>query len=175
MAVYSCRGKQQMYILWFIGMLKHSVLTEKGVQSINKASEDRGEDVISTVGEKVHQECRRRYCNPQQVAKAVKQSSGKMEETSKTYSLRSREEEFNFKSHCFFCGQLAKVDNKRKGFDISTVRTIEMKEKMLAVCRERGDQRNQFFEIRANHGDRSKGSDGTNRPSLESICFVSMS
>ncbi len=56
---------------------------------------------------------------------------------SETYSLRSKEGEFNFKSHCFFCGQLAKVGSKRKGFVILTVRTIEMKDTILAVSGKR--------------------------------------
>ena len=62
-----------------------------------------------------------------------------MKETPDAYSLRCKEGEFNFKSHCFFCGQLAKAGSKRKSSDILTVRTIEMKDTILAVCRERGD------------------------------------
>ena len=39
----------------------------------------------------------------------------------------------------FFCGQLAKAGSKRKSSDILTVRTIEMKDTIFAVCQERGD------------------------------------
>ena len=38
----------------------------------------------------------------------------------------------------FLCGQLAKAGSKRKSSDILTVKTIEMKDTILAVCQERG-------------------------------------
>ena len=39
----------------------------------------------------------------------------------------------------FFCGQPAINQAKRKSPEVISVRTIELKEKILAVCRQRGD------------------------------------
>ncbi len=39
----------------------------------------------------------------------------------------------------FFCGQPAMAGNKRKGFDVISVRTIELKDTVLTVCQERND------------------------------------
>ena len=39
----------------------------------------------------------------------------------------------------FFCGQPAMAGNKRKGFDVISVRTIKLKDIVLRVCQERND------------------------------------
>ncbi len=54
--------------------------------------------------------------------------------------LRSAEKwQFQFSSDCFFCGQPAINQGKRKNPEVTAVRTIELKEKILAICHERGD------------------------------------
>lgn len=50
----------------------YSVLTEKGSQGIIRASEERKDHVTCFSGEKVHLKCRRIYCNPQQISKAIR-------------------------------------------------------------------------------------------------------
>ena len=45
----------------------------------------------------------------------------------------------SFNSDCFFCGQPAINQAKRKSPEVNSVRTIELKEKILALCRQRGD------------------------------------
>ena len=47
--------------------------------------------------------------------------------------------QFQFNSECFFCGQPAINQAKRKSPEVISVRTIVLKEKILAVCRQRGD------------------------------------
>jgi len=39
----------------------------------------------------------------------------------------------------FFCGETATTGRKRKSTEVVTVRTVEIRETILAVCRERGD------------------------------------
>ena len=53
-------------------------------------------------------------------------------------ALRSDDDKFSFKS-TFFCGQPAMAGNKRKDFDVISVRTIELKDTVLTVCQERND------------------------------------
>ena len=55
------------------------------------------------------------------------------------YLFRSADDKFYFNSNCFFCGQLAMIGNKRKGFDVVSVRTIKLKDTILVVCQERND------------------------------------
>ena len=55
-------------------------------------------------------------------------------------ALISDDDKFSFKSNFFFfCGQPAMAGNKRKGFDVISVRTIELKDPVLTVCQERND------------------------------------
>ena len=54
-------------------------------------------------------------------------------------ALRSDDDKFSIKSNCFFCGQPAMAGNKRKYFDVISVRTIELKNSVLTVCQERND------------------------------------
>jgi len=111
-----------------------ATLGEKGSLSINKASQSRGDSIHSKSGQKVHQDCRRKYCNPQQVAKLLGHNIQKS-------GLRSSEGQFTWSTDCFFCGQPANLGRKRKssGNDVFQVKTIEMKDKILAICRDRGD------------------------------------
>ena len=115
----------------------YSVLTEKGSQGIIRASEERKDHVTCFSGEKVHLKCRRIYCNPQQISKAIRPEKLNQKDMKRT--LRSNEDIFNFKTHCFYCGQLTKHKGKRKAFDIVNVRTVELKDTILAVCEERMD------------------------------------
>ena len=54
------------------GTLPKATLTEKGSGSINKASKERKDTVFCLPGQKVHQECRRKYCKPDQIVKALR-------------------------------------------------------------------------------------------------------
>ena len=54
-------------------------------------------------------------------------------------ALRSKDDILCFKSNCYLCGQPAMAGKKRKGLDVITVRTIELKDTVLTVCQERND------------------------------------
>ena len=117
-----------------------ATLGEKGSASINKASELRNETLFCTPGQHVHQECRRNYCKPDQIAKARRLGDHKDVATcARKQILRSAERQFNFSTDCFYCGQPVSTWRKRKGSDVLTVRTVETNDTILGVCEERGD------------------------------------
>ena len=101
-------------------------LGEKGSSTINRASAARIDTINAIPGQ---QECRRKYCNPQQIAKTVK--LGKQEVQPARHVLRSAEQQFNFCTDCFFCGKPATFGKKRKSSDVFTVRTVEMRDTIL--------------------------------------------
>ena len=115
-----------------LGTSPASTLGEKGSTTINQASEARNDTFHSAPGEKVHQECRRKYCRPREIAKAAKLAKQAVDCTGRRHVLRSAEKQFNFNTDCFFCGEPAKEGK-------SDVKTVEMKDTILAVCRERSD------------------------------------
>ena len=73
----------------------------------------------------------------QQIAQTIK--LGKQEVQPARHVLRSAEQQFNFSTDCFFCGKPAMFGKKRKSSDVFTVKTVEVRDTILGVCRERGD------------------------------------
>ena len=116
-----------------------SALGKKGCSRINQASIKRNDSITVVPGEKVHQDCRRKYCNPQQIAKATRQKESKAGTSSNKHVLRSSEGGFNFRTDCLFCGRPAKCGRKRKTRDVLQVKTVEFKETLIATCRGRAD------------------------------------
>ena len=64
----------------------------------------RGMSLHCTAGQQVHQECRHKYCAPNQIAKALRQTvqQGVATNTGQQV-LRSAERQFNFSTDCFYC------------------------------------------------------------------------
>ena len=118
-----------------------STLTEKGCRGINKASETRKDSICCVPGQQVHQACRRKNIHPREVSKVLNVGEqGCSTSATEGHILRSAEKgQFQFNSDCFFCGQPAINQGKRKNPEVITVRTIELKEFFLAICCERGD------------------------------------
>ena len=106
-----------------IGASPKVILGEKGCSGINKASKERNESLHCTAGQQVHQECHRKYCAPNQMAKAFRQTvqQGVATNTGQQV-LRSAEMQFNFSTDCFYCGELATFGRKRKASDVVPVR-----------------------------------------------------
>ena len=75
------------------------VLGEKGSQSVNKASKSRQDNVFTSAGQKLHQNCRKSYTNPKYIALANKDIK---HETSNVPTLRSKVE-FDCKKHGLIC------------------------------------------------------------------------
>ena len=88
-------------------------LSEKRVvQLLTRSAHTRNDTIHTVPGAKVHRDCRKKYCNPHQVAKDTKGENSEPGTSSERYVLRSSEEGFSFKNDCFFCGKLAKFGSK---------------------------------------------------------------
>jgi hypothetical protein len=110
-------------------------LGEKGSQCVNKASKGRQDTIVTSAGQKIHQNCRKSYTNPKYIALANRD----VKYESNVPSLRSKVE-FDFKKHCLFCGQLASVyDKKRKNY-VYPVRTSDFQTKIEDVCKMHDDE-----------------------------------
>uniref|UniRef100_UPI00358F3F63 uncharacterized protein n=1 Tax=Myxine glutinosa TaxID=7769 RepID=UPI00358F3F63 len=111
-------------------------LGTKGSQGINQASSQRGDTLQSSPGDLVHQECRRKYCNPN----VIKRDIGKIgTKTTDSRTLRSTEPHFLFSENCLFCGKYAKHSRKKRGLDVYPVRTKDFQETIEAICKQRAD------------------------------------
>ena len=134
------------------GTLPKATLTEKGSGSINKASKERKDTLFCSPGQKIHQECRRKYCKPDQIAKALRSKEQQVMHTNtEKQVLRSAEKVFNFSTNCFYCGEPAITGRKRKGTQVIAVRTVETKDTILAICHERGDDWAKAVQARILH------------------------
>ena len=66
-----------------------STLREKGSSAINHASSIRKDSIHTVPGEKVHKDCRRKYCNPHQIAKDTKKEESRPSTGGHRHALRS--------------------------------------------------------------------------------------
>jgi len=135
-----------------IESLPKVTLGEKGSASINRASKERNDTLHCASGDQVHQECRRKYCAPNQIAKVLKQNVQPSAATSSsTRVLRSEEQEFSFRTDFFYCGTPALLGRKRKASDVLPVRTLETRDTILTVCQKRGDEWGNIVQARIMH------------------------
>ena len=134
------------------GTLPKATLTERGSGSINKASKERKDTLFCSPGQKVHQGCCRKYCKPDQIAKALRSKERQvMHMNTEKQVLRLAEKVFNFSTNCFYCGEPAISGRKREGTQVITVRTVETKDTILAICHERGDDWENAVQARILH------------------------
>lgn len=116
-----------------------SVLGEKGCEGICKAAEARGDNIHVQCGQRVHQKCRKEYCHPTKIGSHKKQSESTEISPPGPPVLRSMEPMFSFKENCIFCGQSAKYDRKRRGYEMFPVRTKDFQDSVRKICLERND------------------------------------
>ena len=57
-----------------------------------------------------------------------------------TIARRSTTSRFIFKEHCFFCGQPAKYEGRKRGYDVIPVRAKDFQDKIQEACRVRNDE-----------------------------------
>ena len=104
-------------------------------------------------GQQVHQECRRKYCNPQQMARIVKlskKSHGAAVDPAR-HQLGSAEKQSNFSTDCFFCGTPATLGRKRRSSIVFPVKRVELRDTILAMCHERSDTWSDAVQARLLH------------------------
>ena len=112
-------------------------LGTKGCDGINKASTARGDSLAANPGEFVHIECRKKYCNPNNIKYDKVNSTSVLLSSPRT--LRSVSEAFCFQNNCLFCGHVAKLSGKKRGLDVYPVRTLDFQTKIEEVCSQRKD------------------------------------
>ena len=116
-----------------------AVLGEKGCDGINRAAEARRESKDVQKGQRVHQMCRKDYCNPTRIASYIKHLSTTETCDATTPLLRSKDHKFSFQENCLFCGQSVKFDATKRGYEVFPVRTKEFQDSLREVCLERND------------------------------------
>ena len=115
-----------------------ATLGEKGCQGIQRACKERKEEQLHVKpGHKVHTKCRSMYTNSRRIASA-KRKATESTKADDVIVLRSRRPQFDYKSHCLFCGYPDIYDGRKKGHLIP-VRTVDFSETIRDICRERKD------------------------------------
>ena len=86
----------------------------KGSEGINLASEKRGDDIQTVPGQKVHKECRRLYCLPQNVERAKKEQGQEQGRPARRNSLlRSTEKSFTFTTDSLYLARKGRDRERR--------------------------------------------------------------
>ena len=116
-------------------------LTAKGCLGIAHASKTRGDQINSEPGKKVHNQCRRDYCNTHTIAASRKRSLDTSSSTSVPCVLRSAKPSFNYNEHCVFCGNTDTYDHRRTvhGQRLVKVQTSEFHAEIDTLCDTRKD------------------------------------
>ena len=107
-------------------------IQKKGANSLNCASNQRGDNIVVEVGDKVHSTCRAKYVN----ARNIKQHCKKNCEPSNILKRTTRAcaDSFNSKTDCFFCGI-----NVRGNSNSSHVKTDNITKTILKRCANHSD------------------------------------
>ena len=90
-------------------------------------------------GHWVHKECRRIYCNPQQIEKDSRTLENE-QPSCDSPTLRSGSSAFLSNEQCLFCGQIIKRDTKKRGRDIHDVTELSMAKEIERICNLRNDE-----------------------------------
>lgn len=97
------------------------VPTDRGRKKICQASKQRGDNIVLSAGESVHEQCRRKYTNIHYI-RAHLRGQAKAQKPKPVF-LRSKYT-FDFKHNCFLCG--TKIKKSKRGPRVCTVRTLEL-------------------------------------------------
>ena len=96
-------------------------LTLKGCNTINAAGVERGQDIHCIPGDFVHTDCRKYLTDKRRILVAKRKVANYIPEAPKLRSHSS----FDFKDHCLFCGFPAKLNGKKRGNYVYSVKTFE--------------------------------------------------
>ena len=94
---------------------ENTCLREKGVESLNKASKERGDNLVFSMGQHLHNQCRKNYTRPQTIVAVRKRKGSGEDDNREKRTLRSQEKSFDFKTKCLFCAQPNKYGGKKEG------------------------------------------------------------
>ena len=117
--------------------MEKSTIGPKGCNNINDVSAKRGSDVRVQIKQVVHLKCRNDFINQNYIEADLRKKA--VQETPTVSRLRSETPTFSFKDHCIFCGQPAKYDGKKRGYDVIPVRTEVFQATITQKCKTRND------------------------------------
>lgn len=124
-----------------------SVVREKGLKTFIVASKKRqdGKFLIFNKSTKieVHERCRKDYIDEKCISASLK----KAQQNTETKPLRSRIPDFDFRTHCFLCGEEVPVDYAKKQIKkppskrnlVYPVRKLAVRENVLKLVKNRSD------------------------------------
>lgn len=137
----------------------NSVKVTLGLETIKNASLRREDGIYEKIKDllslEVHKICRREYTREKSIVSALK----KREERANTdfKSNLRKNQTFDFKAHCFFCGLNAEVNKKvpmKYRDPVHIVETLEFKNKVLSQCGKKLDSfSNTIYTRLCNIGD----------------------
>ena len=99
-------------------------LREKGAESINKASKQRGDKIVAKTGLTVHKACRLDKTNSNRIEYFLRKSG---EAAIEPKCLLRSEIRFNFQTDCIFCGKTTESKQLSDRSRVISVRTLEIK------------------------------------------------
>ncbi len=100
-----------------------ATLTQKGVETIQKACKTKGIDVQVRIGQKVHVLCRSNHTNPRSKVGKRKNSDQPESQQMKT---RKSEYSFDYGKCCFYCGGPDPYDGKKPEYKLHPVRAMSV-------------------------------------------------
>jgi hypothetical protein len=111
-----------------------TVVVSKGIDALKRASIIRHDGLHESFSESItlHLDCRKKYTHPSALSKIASTVENEYSEPPKKV-LRSCVDEFDFKTHCLFCGELANINIEKKKAQqyrksVHEVRTLEIKD-----------------------------------------------
>eukprot|EP00057_Strongylocentrotus_purpuratus_P016873 XP_011671347.1 PREDICTED: uncharacterized protein LOC105441677 [Strongylocentrotus purpuratus] len=116
-----------------------STLTQKGCDGIKRASADRGIDIETLPGQKVHKVCRLQHICPMSIA-ADKFKRDFDTASKEKHTLRSVGTRFQYNEHCLFCGTGDNYSRKKVEFKLIPVRTFDFQASVVQTCLVRSDK-----------------------------------
>ena len=112
-------------------------LGKKCSATVNQNSEERGSEVRTQEGQRVHKECRKRWGVKHYIQAA---KSKEQIDTPSPWKLRSQNKKFEISQDCIFCCQPAHCDGRRRGYDVFPVKTAAFETTIRQICGERKDE-----------------------------------
>lgn len=110
----------------------------KGSKIINVVSEERGQDIFCIFGDVVYIDCRKIFIDKRRIFvvkwRIVNCYSDILEFLKFRFYLF-----FDFWDYCLFCGFLVKINERKCGNDVFSVRIFEFQKIIGKICEERND------------------------------------
>lgn len=112
---------------------------QKGRDTIHRVSTERGDSIVVAEGQAVHVCCRSSYTNKHNIAAYLRGKKDEDTAANLNQGLRSKNQPFDFRKCCLFCGMHAELVSKR-GPTVLPVRTLDFQKTVYRICAERADE-----------------------------------